>query len=135
MPWLRSAACLGRCRVKFDSFKAMNEAAGEKGIPGVSVGIGGGDDFLSRIHSAIVAFRDALKIMQELKGMGQEFKQPGAQVPIIDSPKQLQKPNPGLAKFLEQYGDMTVNQALKAIGPMTIKQLIEMAQHGIRPSK
>jgi len=122
--------------MKFNTLKDM-VGKGIEGSGGIDIPTGG-DDFLSRIHSTIIAFRDVLKIAQELRGVKGDVT-PDVIDRLPDYPPNPKKlpvgSNPALAKFLAQYGDTTINETLKIIGPMTIKQLIAMVQHGTRPGK
>jgi len=96
-----------------------------------------GGDWFSRVEKSITAFRDVLKLAKELQG---NQPAPNAEatrgMPDYPPPKGLPPAsNPALGKFLAEYGNVTVDEAMKVLGPMKIKQIISMVQHGNRPGK
>lgn len=118
-------------------------------------GPGGGDDWLSRVQSTIHAFRDAIKMAQELRGIQAELtpgqRQADQEIPLqpLVGPKGLpaaaEIPPPAvnppaadsqaIVKLLAQYGDTKIGDILKVVSPMTVKQVIELVKNGIRPGK
>lgn len=109
-----------------------------------SVKAAGGDNLFSQINQLINNFKSAMQLAKELRAL------PGAVATVTEEPSgkditlgpdkaaknpALVPPGPMLGDFLTKYGDLTVEQALELIKPMTLKQLLEMVQHGIRPRK
>lgn len=115
--------------MKFSDIKTLTNPSDE-GIPGPPAG---GDDFLGRIQSALDSFKQAMQLMKELRGLPNLINEPAPDSGDNKPAKRLN--NPMLGQFLAKYSDMTVEQAFDTIKPLTIKQLMEMIQHGIRPGK
>jgi len=118
---------------KFNNLGALVGGDAAKLASGAPAGGG----FFKDLNNSIIAFRDVLKLAQELRG------NPPATGPAVTDklpnyppPKSIQAaPNPALGKFLAEYGDTTIDEALKILKPMTIKQVIAMVQYGTRPGK
>jgi len=118
--------------MKFDNLgKLVGDGAKVAGLPP------GTGDWLSRVQSTIITLRDVLKIAKELRGEpAAAGSQASGQLPDYPQPKSLPAAsNPALGKFLAKYGDVTLDEALKVLGPMTVKQIISMVQHGNRPGE
>jgi len=119
---------------KFDSLGKLAGEGANTPLPGIAPGAGG---FFKDLNESIKNFRDVLKLAQELRGdQAPTNTQVMDKLPDYPPPKPA-KPasNPALGKFLAEYGDTTVDEALKILKPMTIKQIISMVQHGTRPVK
>lgn len=115
-----------------------------KDLAGKGAKAAGGDNVISQIRGLVEAFRQGLELVKELKALpGQTTENsnpkepsPGAAGPDTAAKKALPPaPGPILNEFLAKYGDMTVGNALETIKPLTIKQLLELVQHGITARK
>jgi len=95
--------------------------------PGVETELGpGGDDFLGRVRGTLAEFKEVLKIVQEMRGIGIGGKEePG---PQVDNPG-AGTGKAALVKYLTAavqrgHGDTTIEAILKEIGPYTLSQVL-----------
>jgi hypothetical protein len=113
---------------KYSSKNPMNAPGGGSPMPGPG---GGGSNWLAQARALVNDIKEGLQLYREVQGMA--GNQPAADqggTPLLHQPKRPAGPNPALAKFMAKYGDRTVNDLLKMIGPMTLKELESLMQHG-----
>ncbi len=110
--------------MKFDSVKSISGPGDVGEMPP-----GGGDDFLSRVNSAIVNFKELLKMAQEIRGMG------GNPGPGPGSANQGGGFDKGtIVKIIDLviakgWGDATIGDIITQASPVTIKQLKGIIEH------
>jgi len=114
--------------------------------PGQSPGaIPGGDNFVSEIRRAIADFKgliEAAKDLQQLGGINQPFNPPATEKTIEVPYKQLAKTaptpqaanSPGITEFITYlvaagYGDKPIGDLLDQVKPVTLNQLLKLAQN------
>ncbi|MBA7565112.1 hypothetical protein ES708_06787 [subsurface metagenome] len=110
--------------MKFGTTALTNKPA-EAGAPVTP----GGDDWLSRVTGAIKAFKEVLSIAAELRGQkgeaNDQVADQGSGAPPPAAPKGAPKGAPMVALMLQHYGDKTVSEILKQLGPLTLNQIAE----------
>ncbi len=107
----------------------MSKLTGKEIIPGTSVTPPGDGDIFGKINTTINNIRGLMQMFAQygappqFTAPGQATKPAGA-LPPPDHSAPMPNPVQGLLlKLLAKYGDMTVKQALDAIGDKTITEL------------
>ena len=129
---------MGAIEMKHTTLESLGNTASETGVIAKGPGAGTtGPGFIGQIQEGINTFKEVLSIMRELQGLrGQEPPaQDGEFKEIPPGPPQGSRFNPDLGNFLAKYGDMTIDQALNMLKPMTLKQFIGLVRGNARPRK
>ena len=121
--------------MKHTTLESLSGAAESTGLVAKGPGAGTtGPGFIGQIKEGIDTFKEVLTIIRELQGLrGQE--PPAQDGEFKEMPPGPPQANPDLGNFLAKYGDMTIDQALNMLKPMTLKQFIGLVRGNARPRK
>ncbi len=108
-------------------FGSLQEVSGQGETSPGNPQLGGDDDFLSRVNTAITNFKELLKMAQEVRGMaGNPGPGPANQGGGFDKGSIVKIIDLVIAKG---WGDATIGDIISQASPVTIKQLKGIIEH------